>query len=145
MPTASSVLAERFWPAVPEPVWHGVSEEFTLPTAPDLEAHFQSLGDPEAIRRAVQGRSVHCASGASAVLGRGIPFELGDTQPEEHDEKDKGVYCQSGQHEREDRVQNTQNTKSWTQIQWFPPIVMSPRLRGRMQFSGQVDAVLWVA
>ncbi|MFF1880322.1 hypothetical protein ACFVVC_02470 [Pseudarthrobacter sp. NPDC058196] len=54
MPTASSVLAERFWPAVPEHVWNSIREEFTLPTAADLETHFQSLGDPEAMRRAVR-------------------------------------------------------------------------------------------
>ena len=54
MPTASSVLAERFWPAVPEHIWDSIREEFTLPTAADLETHFQSLGDPEAMRRAVR-------------------------------------------------------------------------------------------
>lgn len=54
MPTASSVLAERFWPAVPEHIWDSIREEFTLPTAADLETNFQSLGDPEAMRRAVR-------------------------------------------------------------------------------------------
>lgn len=53
MPTVSSVLAERFWPAVPEHIWGSIREEFTLPTAADPETHFQSLGDPEAMRRAV--------------------------------------------------------------------------------------------
>ena len=32
MPTASSVLAERFWPAVPDRVWDSILEEFTLTT-----------------------------------------------------------------------------------------------------------------
>jgi hypothetical protein len=54
MPTASSVLAERFWRAVPERIWDSIREEFALPTAADLETHFQSLGDPEAMRRAVR-------------------------------------------------------------------------------------------
>jgi hypothetical protein len=60
MPTASNVRDERFWPAVPERiwdsirVWDSIREEFTLPSASDLEAHFQSLGDPEAMRRAVR-------------------------------------------------------------------------------------------
>lgn len=54
MPTASNVKAERFWPAVPEHIWNSIREEFTLPTAADLETHFQSLGDPEAMRRAVR-------------------------------------------------------------------------------------------
>jgi hypothetical protein len=54
MPTASNVKAERFWPAVPEHIWDSIREEFTLPTAADLETHFQSLGDPEAMRRAVR-------------------------------------------------------------------------------------------
>ncbi|CCQ46211.1 putative uncharacterized protein [Pseudarthrobacter siccitolerans] len=48
------MLAERFWPAVPEHIWDSIREEFTLPTAADLETHFQSLGDPEAMRRAVR-------------------------------------------------------------------------------------------
>jgi hypothetical protein len=48
------VRAERFWLAVPEHIWDSIREEFTLPTAADLEAHFQSLGDPEAMRRAVR-------------------------------------------------------------------------------------------
>lgn len=38
MPTASNVRAERFWPAVPEHIGDSVREEFTLPTATDLEA-----------------------------------------------------------------------------------------------------------
>ncbi|MEO5317743.1 hypothetical protein PV761_03990 [Arthrobacter sp. CC3] len=54
MPTASNAKAERFWPAVPEHIWNSIREEFTLPTAADLETHFQSLGDPEAMRRAVR-------------------------------------------------------------------------------------------
>lgn len=54
MPTASNVKAERFWPAVPEHIWDSIREEFTLPTAADLETHFQSLGDREAMRRAVR-------------------------------------------------------------------------------------------
>jgi hypothetical protein len=55
MPTASSVLAEpHYWPAVPEHIWDSIREEFTLPAASDLEAHFQALGDPEAMRRAVR-------------------------------------------------------------------------------------------
>ncbi|MET3934931.1 hypothetical protein [Arthrobacter sp. OAP107] len=54
MPTASNVRAERFWPAVPERIWDSIREEFTLPTASDLERHFQSLGEPEAMRRAVR-------------------------------------------------------------------------------------------
>ncbi|MET3172774.1 UNVERIFIED_ORG: hypothetical protein ABIB52_000602 [Arthrobacter sp. UYCu721] len=54
MPTASNVKVERFWPAVPERIWDSIREEFTLPTAADLETHFQALGDPEAMRRAVR-------------------------------------------------------------------------------------------
>ncbi|WP_251036781.1 hypothetical protein [Arthrobacter sp. ISL-28] len=54
MPTASNVRAERFWPAVPERIWDSIREEFTLPTTADLEAYFQALGDPEAMRRAVR-------------------------------------------------------------------------------------------
>src|SRR6476661_7766415 len=54
MPTASNVKAERFWPAVPEHIWDRIRDEFTLPTAADLETHFRSLGDPEAMRRAVR-------------------------------------------------------------------------------------------
>ncbi|MCO4254457.1 hypothetical protein [Pseudarthrobacter cellobiosi] len=54
MPTASNVKAERFWSAVPEHIWDSIREEFTLPTAADLETHFQSLGDREAMRRAVR-------------------------------------------------------------------------------------------
>ncbi|MFJ5695929.1 hypothetical protein ACIP9X_19030 [Arthrobacter sp. NPDC093125] len=54
MPTALNVKAERFWPAVPEYIWDSIREEFTLPTAADLETHFQSRGDPEAMRRPVR-------------------------------------------------------------------------------------------
>ena len=54
MPTASNVKAERFWPAVRDHIWDSIREEVTLPTAADLETHFQSLGDPEAMRRAVR-------------------------------------------------------------------------------------------
>ena len=54
MPTASSVLAERFWPAVPEHIWDSIREEFTLQPVSELEARFQSVGDPEARRRAVR-------------------------------------------------------------------------------------------
>jgi hypothetical protein len=54
MPTALNVKAERFWPAVPEHIWDSIREEFTLPAAADLEPHFQSLGDPGAMRRAVR-------------------------------------------------------------------------------------------
>lgn len=54
MPTASNVRAERFWPAVPEAIWDSIREEFTLPTAADLEAHLQALGDASAMRRAVR-------------------------------------------------------------------------------------------
>lgn len=54
MPTASNAKAEPFWQAVPEHIWDSTREEFTLPTAADLETHFQSLGDPEAMRRAVR-------------------------------------------------------------------------------------------
>ncbi len=54
MPTASNVRAERVWPAVPEHIWESIREEFTLPTAIDMDTHFQSLGDPEAMRRAVR-------------------------------------------------------------------------------------------
>jgi hypothetical protein len=48
------VRAERFWPAVPEAIWDSIREEFTLPTAADLEARFQALGDYSAMRRAVR-------------------------------------------------------------------------------------------
>jgi len=55
MPTASNVRAEpRYWPAVPERIWDSIREEFTLPTAADLEAHFQALNEPDAMRRAVR-------------------------------------------------------------------------------------------
>lgn len=45
--------ASRFWPAVPEQIWDSIRDEFTLPTAADLQSHFQSLGNPEAMQRAV--------------------------------------------------------------------------------------------
>jgi hypothetical protein len=64
MPTALNVKAERFWPAVPEPIWDSIREEFTLPAAADLEAHFQAVGDPEAMHRAVRvfiGEGTFCA------------------------------------------------------------------------------------
>lgn len=54
MATALNVKAERFWPAVPEHIWDSIREEFTLPTAADLETHFQALGEPEAMRRAIR-------------------------------------------------------------------------------------------
>ncbi|MEO3931427.1 hypothetical protein WMO79_01250 [Micrococcaceae bacterium Sec7.4] len=54
MATASSALAERFWPAVPERIWDSIRDEFTLPTAADLEAHFEARGDAEAMRRAMR-------------------------------------------------------------------------------------------
>jgi hypothetical protein len=54
MPTASNVRAEQFWPAVPEHIWDSIREEFTLPPASELEAHFQAIGEPEAMRRAVR-------------------------------------------------------------------------------------------
>lgn len=44
MPTASNVRAEKFWPAVPERIWDSIREEFTLPAAAELEAHFQGPG-----------------------------------------------------------------------------------------------------
>lgn len=43
----------RFWPAVPEHIWDLIRDEFTFPTAEDLQSHFQSLGNPEAMQRAV--------------------------------------------------------------------------------------------
>ncbi|MGN7201406.1 hypothetical protein [Arthrobacter sp. SAFR-044] len=54
MPTASNVRAERFWPAVPEHIWDSIREAFTLPTAAELETHFQALGDASAMQRAVR-------------------------------------------------------------------------------------------
>ncbi|MFE4835525.1 hypothetical protein ACFRAU_12680 [Arthrobacter sp. NPDC056691] len=55
MPTASNARAEpHYWPAVPEHIWDSICEEFALPTASDLEAHVPSLGDIEAVRRAVR-------------------------------------------------------------------------------------------
>lgn len=63
MPTASNVRAEQFWPAVPERVWDSIRKEFTLPTSAELESHFQALGDPEAMRRAVRvfiGEGTYC-------------------------------------------------------------------------------------
>jgi hypothetical protein len=50
-----NVKAEpHYWPAVPERIWDSIREEFTLPTAAGLEVHFQALGQPEAMRRAVR-------------------------------------------------------------------------------------------
>lgn len=46
--------ASRFWPAVPEQIWDSIRDEFTLPTAADLQSHFQSLGNPDAMQRAVR-------------------------------------------------------------------------------------------
>ncbi len=55
MPTVSNVRAEpHYWPAVPEQVWDSIREEFTLPTAANMETHFRSLGEPEGIRRTVR-------------------------------------------------------------------------------------------
>ncbi|MNR51585.1 hypothetical protein D3C85_1712750 [compost metagenome] len=54
MPTASNVRAKRFWPAVPDHIWDSIREEFILPDVSELEAHFQSLGDPEAMRHVVR-------------------------------------------------------------------------------------------
>ena len=55
MPTVSNVRAEpHYWPAVPEQVWDSIREEFTLPTAADMETHFRSLGEPEGMRRTVR-------------------------------------------------------------------------------------------
>jgi hypothetical protein len=54
VPTALNAKAERFWPAVPEHIWDSIRGEFTLPTATDLETHFQALGQPEAMRRAIR-------------------------------------------------------------------------------------------
>ena len=74
MPTASNVKAERFWPAVPEHIWDSIREEFTLRTAADQGTHFQSLGDPEAMRRAVRifiGEDTFCP---------GFPLEDGSSK-----------------------------------------------------------------
>jgi hypothetical protein len=50
-----NVKAEpHYWPAVPERIWDSIREEFTLPRVADLEAHFQALGQPEAMRRAIR-------------------------------------------------------------------------------------------
>ncbi|WP_142060370.1 hypothetical protein [Pseudarthrobacter sp. B4EP4b] len=55
MPTVSNVRAEpRYWPAVAERLWDSLREEFTLPTAAEMEAHFRSLGEPEGMGRAVR-------------------------------------------------------------------------------------------
>ncbi|WP_461188606.1 hypothetical protein [Arthrobacter sp. Z4-13] len=55
MPTVSNVRAEpRYWPAVPEQVWDGIGEEFTLPTAAEMETRFRSLGESEGMRRTVR-------------------------------------------------------------------------------------------
>ena len=55
MPTVSNVRAEpRYWPAVPERLWDSIREEFTLPTAAEMETRFRSLGEPEGMRRAVR-------------------------------------------------------------------------------------------
>jgi hypothetical protein len=57
------VKAERFWPAVPEHIWDSIREEFTLPTAADLETRFQAQGDYSAMRRAVRvfvGKGTFC-------------------------------------------------------------------------------------
>jgi hypothetical protein len=42
------------WTSFPEHIWDSIREEFTLPTAAELEGHLQSLGDTEAMRRAVR-------------------------------------------------------------------------------------------
>lgn len=41
-------------------------------------------------------------------------LQLGDPQPKENNDEDQGVHRQSGQHERDDRVQNPNNTEGWT-------------------------------
>jgi hypothetical protein len=53
------------------------------------------------------------SSRQGVVLGSSSLLELSDRQPEEHDDEDQGVYRQSGQHDRQDRVQHTNNTESW--------------------------------
>lgn len=54
MATASNVKAERFWPAVPDHIWDGIRDEFGMPTEAELRNHFQTLGDPGAMQRAVR-------------------------------------------------------------------------------------------
>ena len=55
MPTVSNVRAEpHYWPAVPEQVWDSIREEFTLPTAADMETQFRSLGQPEGMPQTVR-------------------------------------------------------------------------------------------
>jgi hypothetical protein len=49
---ALSVLAERFWPAARSAAGTASAGKFTLPTAAELEAQFEALGNPEAVRRA---------------------------------------------------------------------------------------------
>lgn len=45
--TVSNVMAERFWPAVPDSIWDRIREEFTLPDLDEIELHFETLyGDP---------------------------------------------------------------------------------------------------
>lgn len=60
------------------------------------------------------------SSPQGVVLGPSSLLQLSDPQPEEHNDEDQGVYRQSGQHDRKDRVQHTKNTKGWTYIHWFP-------------------------
>jgi hypothetical protein len=76
MPTASNAKAERFWPAVPEHIWDSIREEFTLPTAADLETHFQSLDDPEAMRRAVRYSSAREPSARASSSKTGSSTNL---------------------------------------------------------------------
>jgi hypothetical protein len=55
MPTASNARAEpHYWPAVPEHIWDSIREEFTMPPVSEPEAQFRSLGNPEAMRRAMR-------------------------------------------------------------------------------------------
>lgn len=54
------------------------------------------------------------SSPQGVVLGPSSLLQLSDPQPEEHDDEDQGVDRQSGQHDRKDRVQNTNNTEGWT-------------------------------
>lgn len=70
MPTASNVKAERFWPAVPEHIWDSIREEFSLPTAADLETHFQPLNfrhSPENLRNPAQSGACTTRSEAQGV------------------------------------------------------------------------------
>ncbi|KIC68746.1 hypothetical protein RM50_04460 [Pseudarthrobacter phenanthrenivorans] len=39
---------------MPQHIWDRIRDEFTLPTAADLQGHFQALGDPDAMQRAVR-------------------------------------------------------------------------------------------